>query len=77
MRQIELAQQFTDTFGTHCGVKIVAVLFDLGEIIIFSQKLTLVQRCHARVCNHECFEIQHAFNIAKRHVEHHAQTARQ
>ena len=77
MREIEFAQQFTDTFGTHRGMEIVAEFFDLGEVIIFGQQLALVQRRHAGIGHDEGFKVQDAFDIAERHVQHHAEPRRQ
>ena len=36
-----------------------------------------MQRRHARINDDEGFEVEHAFDVAQRHIEHHAQTRRQ
>jgi hypothetical protein len=39
--------------------------------------LHAIQRRHARIDDDEAFEVQHALDVAQRHVEHHAQARRQ
>ena len=74
---VDRAQQFAHAFRAHLGTEFVTVLFDLVVVILFRHDLPRFQRRHARIDHHVCFEIQHAFDIAQRHVEHHAQTRRQ
>ena len=74
---VELAQQFANAFGTHGGREIVAVLLHLREVVILGQELAAVQRRHARVGHDVGFEVEDALDVAKRHVEHHAQARRQ
>ena len=74
---VDRAQQFADAFGAHeCG-EVVAVLFVLGGVVVFRHDLALLQRRHARIGHDVGFEVQHAFDVAQGHVEHHAQTRRQ
>ncbi len=37
-------------------------------------ELAAIERRHAGLDHHEAFEVEHALDIAQRHVEHHAQT---
>ena len=45
---VERLQQLADAFGAHAGGEIVAVLLDLGEVVVLGQQLRAVQRRHAR-----------------------------
>ncbi len=74
---VDCAQQFTHAFRAHLGTEFVAVFFNLVVVILFRHDLPRFQRRHARFDHHVRFEIQHAFDVAQRHVEHHAQTRRQ
>ena len=73
---VKIAQQRADTFRTHCRAEFVTILFSLGEIVILGQQLAAGQRGHAGFGHHIGFEIQHAFDIAQGHVQHHAQPRR-
>ena len=72
--QVDAAQQFADGFRAHQRTEFVTVFLELVEIVLFGQQLALVQRGHAGLDDDEAFEVQHALDIAQRHVEHHAQT---
>ncbi|CAK0601279.1 Uncharacterised protein [Burkholderia pseudomallei] len=74
---VDRAQQLAHAFRAHLGAEFVAVFLDLVVVILFGHDLTRLQRRHARVDHHVCFEVQHALDVAQRHVEHHAQTRRQ
>ncbi len=63
--------------GAHERDELVAELGALGGVFIFGQHLTRLERRHAGVGDHIGFEVQHAFDVAQRHVEHDAQTGRQ
>ena len=71
---IQTAQQRTNTFRAHHRGELIAVFFGLGEIVVFRQQLTAIQRGHAGLRNHIGFKIQHAFDVAQSHVQHHAET---
>ena len=75
--QIQMAQQFAHAFGAHRGMEFVAEFLDLFQIGILGQQVAALHRRHARIGHHEGLEIQHALDIAQRHVKHHAQPARQ
>jgi hypothetical protein len=75
--QIDGPQQLANAFRAHRGVEVVAVLLDLGQVVILGQQLATRQRRHARVEDHEGLEVKHPFDVAQGHVEHHAQAARQ
>ena len=54
------------------------MLFHHLQVLVFSQQLTALQiGDHARVGDDEGFEIEHAFDVAQRHVEDHAEAGRQ
>ena len=74
---IQGAQQFTNTFCTHFGIKVVAVFVQFVVVIVFSQQLAALQRSHAGIGYHECFKVQYAFDITQRHVQYHTQAGRQ
>jgi hypothetical protein len=75
--QVERAQQRADAFGAHRGGEVVAELLDLGEVVILGQQLGALERGEARVGHDIGFEVQHALDVAQRHVEHQAQARRQ
>ncbi len=68
-------QQFAYRFCTHDSAEFIAVFFHFCQVIIFGQQLTTGQWRHARIDNDECFEVQHALDIAQRNIQHHAETA--
>jgi len=75
--QIERAQQFAHGFRTHQRLEFIAVFFQLGEVVFLGQQLAAIERRHAGLDHHEAFKIEHALDVAQRHVEHHAETAGQ
>ena len=77
VRQVELAQQLAHAFGAHRGAEVVTELLDLREVVVLGQQLAALERRHARVGHDVGFEVQHALDVAQRHVEHHAQARRQ
>ena len=74
---IDRAKQFADGFGTHHGLEVVAEFSRALDELVLGQKLTALERREARIDNDIGFEVEHAFDVAKRNVEHHAHTARQ
>ena len=74
---VERLEQRADALGAHVGVEVVTVLLELGQVVVFGQQLRAVQRRQAGVGHDECFEVQHALDVAQRHVEHHAHPRRQ
>ena len=75
--QIHALQQGLDSFRTHLRVKFVTELFQRIQILFFSQDLLAFQVGHTAFDNHIRFEVQHAFDIAQRHIEQQADTGRQ
>ena len=75
--QVDALEQVADTLGTHAGLEFVAVLFQLGEVIVLGHDLAAVERGHAGLGHHIGFEIKYAFDVAQGHVQHHAETAGQ
>src|SRR5438034_2308851 len=69
---VERAQQLTDTFRAHARRKVVAILLDLGQIVVLGQEPTAVERRHSRLGDDVGLEIEHALDVAQGHVEHHA-----
>ncbi len=74
---VNALQQILDAFGTHLGLKLVAVFLEFGVKIVFRHDAEFLQRRHARIGHHISFKVQHAFDVAQGHVEHQAQTRRQ
>ncbi len=75
--EIHLGQQLLDAFGAHQGFELIAELATLGVVVVLGHDAELLQRGHAGVDDHVGFEVQHALDVAQRHVEHEAQTRRQ
>ena len=49
----------------------------LGVVVVLGHDAELLQRSHAGVGHHIGFEVQHALDVAQRHVQHQAQARRQ
>ena len=77
MLQIHTLQQGLNSFRTHLRVEFVTELFQRVQILFFSQDLLAFQVSHTAFDNHIGFEVQHAFDIAQRHIEQQADTRRQ
>ena len=75
--EVDLGQQLVHAFGAHQGDELVAVLGALRVVVVLGHDAELLQRRHARVDDHVRFEVQHALDVAQRHVEHQAQARRQ
>ena len=73
-REIQRLQQLEHGFGAHAGIEFIAVLLDGFEIQLVGQQLAALQLRHARLDHDERFEIEHALDLAQRHVEHQADT---
>jgi len=65
------------TASAHARVELVAVLLDRVEVHLVGEQLAALHRGHARVDDHERLEVQHALDLAQRHVEHQADAAGQ
>ena len=76
-RQVEGLQHLVDRLGAHAGVELVTVLLDRLEVHLVGEQLAALHLGHARVDDDEGFEIQHALDLAQRHVEHEADARRQ
>ena len=74
-RQVDVDgfEQILDAFGAHLGDELVAVFLALGVVVVLGHDAELLQRGHARVGHHVGFKVQHAFDVAQRHVQHQAQ----
>ena len=75
--QIDRLEQFVDGFGTHAGIEFVAVFFDGLQILFFVEQLAARERGQARIDDDIRFEIQDAFDVTQRHVEHQTDARRQ
>jgi hypothetical protein len=64
-------------FGAHAGVELVTVLLDGLEVHLVRQQLAALHLGHARIDDDERLEIEHALDLAQRHVEHQADARRQ
>ena len=70
--EIHVLQQFVNGLGAHLGVEIVAELLDRFEVRFVGQQLALFERGHARIDDHETFEVKDPFNITQGHVQQQA-----
>ena len=75
--EVHLLEQLLDALGAHQRDELVAVLGVLGLVVVLGHDAELLQRRHAGVDDHVGFEVQHALDVAQRHVEHQAQARRQ
>ena len=75
--EVERLQQLVHGLGAHARVELIAVLLDRFEVHLVGQQLAALQLGHARLDDDERFEIQHALDLAQRHVEHQADARRQ
>mmetsp|Transcript_23362 Transcript_23362/g.55498 ORF Transcript_23362/g.55498 Transcript_23362/m.55498 type:complete len:1308 (+) Transcript_23362:390-4313(+) len=75
--EVHLLQQLLDALGAHQRDELVAEFDALGVVVVLAHDRELLQRGHARVDDDIGFKVQHAFDVAQRHVEHQAQTRRQ
>jgi hypothetical protein len=75
--QVDALQQLEHGLGAHARVELVAMLFDGFEVHLVGQQLAALQRRHARIDDDEGFEVEHALDLAQRHVEHEADARRQ
>ena len=76
-RQVEALQHLVDGLGAHAGIELVTVLLDRVEVGFVREQLAALHFGHARVDHDEGFEIQHALDLAQRHVQHEADARRQ
>ena len=74
---VDRTQEFAHGFGAHQGTEVVAVLFGLRDEVVVRHDLAALERGHPRLDHAPCFKVQHALDVAQRHVEHHAQARRQ
>ena len=74
---VERMEQLTDSLGAHLRREVVAELLDLGEIVVLGQQLGALERGEAGVDHDVGLEVEHALDVAQRHVEHQAEAARQ
>src|SRR6185295_5529869 len=70
--EIDALQQLEHGLGAHARVEFVAVLLDGLEVHLVCEQLATLQRRHAWIDDHEGLEVQHALDLAQRHVEHEA-----
>ena len=75
--EIHVLQQLLDALGAHQRDELVAVLEALRVVVVLGHDAELLQRRHAGVDDDVGLEVQHALDVAQRHVEHQAQPRRQ
>ena len=75
--EVHLGEQLLHALGAHQRDELVAEFGALRVIVVFRHDAELLQRGHAGVDHHVRFEVQHALDVAQRHVEHQAQARRQ
>ena len=74
---VDRTEKFTDGFGTHHGLEVIAEFGRGLNEFFFIEQLTAFERREARIDDDIGFEVENAFDVAQRNVEHHAHTARQ
>ena len=74
---VDRAQQLAHALRAHQRMEVVTELLDLRQVVVLGHDLAALERRHARIDDDVRLEIQHAFDVAQRHVEHHAQARRQ
>ena len=74
---IEAIQQLLDAFCAHLGNKLVAVFDHVLVVLVLAHDAEFFQRRHARVGHDIGFKVQHALDVAQRHIQHQAQARRQ
>ena len=67
-------EQLAHALGTHRGHELVTVLLGLGQEVVLGEQLVALERGHAGLDHDIGLEVQHALDVAQRHVQHHAQT---
>ena len=73
--EIQFFHKVTHRFGAHFGDEFFAEFVLRFAKFDFAQELFLVQGRVARINNEIIFVIEHAFEIACRHIQHHAHPA--
>src|SRR6266568_2538165 len=74
--EVDRTQQLANPLCPHARREIVAVLLDLGEVVLLGEELgplDLLVVDHARVRDDVGLEVEHALDVPERHVEHQAQ----
>ena len=74
---VDRLQQLFDALSAHLGLELVTVFLELGVEIVLGHDAVLLERCHAGIGHHIRFKVEHALDIAQRHVQHQTQTAGQ
>src|SRR6185312_8237526 len=78
LRQVDRLKQRADGFGAdHGGEAVFAVVVLRLVELVFGQELTILERRQARLDDDVLFEVEDAFQVLQRHVEHEADAARQ
>ncbi len=75
--EVDLGQQLVHALGAHERDELVAVLGALGVVVVLGHDRELLERRHARIDDHVGLEVEHALDVAQRHVEHQAEPRRQ
>ncbi len=75
--EVDLGQQLVDALGAHQRDELVTVLGALGVVVVLAHDRELLERRHARVDDDVRLEVEHALDVAQRHVEHEAEARRQ
>ncbi len=69
---VQGAQQLADAFGTHQRLEIVAMLLDLGKVVLLREELRALDLLvvdHAGVGDDVSLEVKDALDVPQRHVE--------
>ena len=71
--EVHVGEQLLHAFSTHQRDELVTEFGALGVVVFLGHDAEFLQRRHARINDHIGFEVQHALDVAQRHVEHQAQ----
>ena len=74
---VDAAQQLANRLGAHQRAEVVAVFLGLRDEVVLGHQLPLLQGREAGIDDAERLEVQHALDVAQRHVEHHPHAGRQ
>ncbi len=72
--EVDGAQQFEHRLGAHARIELVAVRLERLQVLIVGQQLPALEVGHAGIDDDEGLEIEHALDVAQRHIEQQANT---
>ncbi len=75
--EVEVVEQPLDRLGTHLGFEFAGVLVVVVAVLLFRQKLLLLERRLAGIGDDVVLEVDDLLDVARLHVQHRTQTRRQ